>query len=258
MLKKIVISVLLTAIVVFSICCTGLFFFPKKEKYINNKSYLLTTNWQQMGGFQAFTPDSLRTGCWSTALAQIAYYHKLQPKGRASYTSRKGFLINRVLDSVIFNLNSFTKTINSSTPTEIKKQMALYNFYAACAVQKDFGTDSYMNKLAPSSLFEKHYPVRCSRYLSWNNFGPYTLGKLEQIIYNEIINKRPVFLHFSNLKNFGHSVVVDGFYYKDGNMFVHTNQGQGGSDDGWYQFKKGIIKADDNALRVIYTFKPTN
>lgn len=35
---------------------------------------LTTTHWKQMGGFERCTPDSLRTGCWSTALAQIVYY----------------------------------------------------------------------------------------------------------------------------------------------------------------------------------------
>lgn len=255
MRKRIIYTLIITAIICYGSFCTGLFFFPKKTNYTNNTTYLLTTNWQQMGGFQTYTPDSLRTGCWSTALAQIVNYHKLQPKGIASYTSRKGFVINQKLDSINFNLNTFTSTINTTTPTEVKNQMALYNFYAACAVQKDFGTDSYMNKLAPASLFEQHYAISCSRYLSWRNFGPYTLGKLEQVIYTEINNKRPVLLHFSNLKNYGHSVVVDGFYYKEEKMFVHTNQGQGGGDDGWYEFKKGIIKRDDNALRVIYTFK---
>jgi hypothetical protein len=37
---------------------------------------------------------------------------------------------------------------------------------------------------------------------------------------------------------------------------IHTNQGQGGPDDGWYDFYKGILRTDDNTLRVVYTFKP--
>ncbi len=37
---------------------------------------------------------------------------------------------------------------------------------------------------------------------------------------------------------------------------IHTNQGQGGPDDGWYNFYKGILRSNDNALRVVYTFKP--
>jgi hypothetical protein len=235
---------------------TSFLFFPNKSQCMADRDCLVTTHWQQTGGFERCTPDSLRTGCWSTALAQIVYYHKLKPYGHVEYTSRKGFKINEDLDSSQFNFNLFTPSIDSTTSPETIKQLAKYNYYAALAVQKDFGTDNYMNKLAPASLLEQHYRVKVERYIVWNKLVPNTLGKLEEIIYNEINNKRPVFLHFANLKDFGHSIVVDGYCYKDGNFMVHTNQGQGGPDDGWYNFYKGILREDDNALRVIYTFKP--
>ena len=114
-----------------------------------------------------------------------------------------------------------------------------------------------MNKLASASLLEQHYKVKVDRYIAWHKVVPNTLGKLEKIIYNEINNKRPVFLHFANLTGFGHSVVVDGYCYKEGNFMIHTNQGQGGPTDGWYDFYKGILRIDDNALRVVYTFNPS-
>lgn len=41
-----------------------------------------------------------------------------------------------------------------------------------------------------------------------------------------------------------------------GGFTVHINQGQGGQDDGWYDFYQGILRSDDNALRVVYTSKP--
>jgi hypothetical protein len=209
-----------------------------------------------MGGFEKCTPDSLRTGCWSTALAQIVYYHKLKPYGHVAYTSRQGYKIDEMLDSTQFNFSLFAPAIEKTAAAETISQLAKYSYYAALAVQKDFGTDRYMNKLAPADLLEKHYAVKVERYISWRKTVPATLGKLEKIIYQEINGKRPVFLHFANLKDFGHSVVIDGYCYKDGNFMIHTNQGQGGPDDGWYNFHKGILRPDDNALRVIYTFKP--
>lgn len=236
--------------------CTSFPFFPDKSKCMSDNDCLTTTHWKQMGGFEKYTPDSLRTGCWSTALAQIVYYHKLKPYGHVEYTSRQGYKINETLDSSQFNFNVFTPTIDTTTSQETINQLAKYNYYAALAVQKDFGTDRYMNKLASASLLEKHYKVKVERYIAWHKFVPNTLGKLEKIIYNEINEKRPVFLHFANLKDFGHSIVVDGYCYKDGNFMIHTNQGQGGPTDGWYDFYKGILRKDDNALRVVYTFKP--
>ena len=217
---------------------------------------LTKTHWQQMGGFEKYTPDSLRIGCWSTALAQIVYYHKLKPYGHVEYTSQKGYKINENIDSTQINFNLFAQAIDSTTSQETINQLAKYNYYAALAVQKDFGTDNYMNKLAPASLFEQHYKMKVERYIAWHQLVPNTFRKLEKIIYNEINNNRPVFLHFANLKDFGHSVVVDGYCYKDGNFMIHTNQGQGGPTDGWYNFYKGILRPDDTALRVVYTCKP--
>jgi hypothetical protein len=216
---------------------------------MSDNQFLITTHWKQMGGFEKYTPDSLRTGCWSTALAQIVYYHKLKPYGHVEYISRQNYKIKEDLDSSQFDFDLFSPSIDSMTTQEVINQLAKYNYYAALVVQKDFGTDRYMNKLASSSLFEQHYNVKVERYIAWHKLIPNTLGKLEKVIYKEIKHKRPIFLHFANLKDFGHSIVVDGFW-------VHTNQGQGGQDDGWYDFHKGILRKDDNALRVVYTFKP--
>ncbi|MEI9942695.1 MAG: C10 family peptidase [Chitinophagaceae bacterium] len=98
--------------------------------------------------------------------------------------------------------------------------------------------------------------LKAERYISWHRLAPYTMGKLEKVIYRELNAKRPVFLHFANLKDFGHSLVIDGYCYKDGIFMIHANQGQGGPTDGWYDFHKGILRNNDDALRVVYTFKP--
>ena len=210
----------------------------------------------QMGGFQKYTPDNMRLGCWSTAFAQIMYYHKLKPFGHIAYISRKGFRVNETIDSSKINWRLFANTINTATDSKIIDEMARYNYYAALAVQKDFGTDNYMNKLASAGLLQEHYKVKVNRYISWRKLLPCTTGKLEKIIYGELNEKRPVFLHLANLKDFGHSVVIDGYCYQNEVFKVHLNQGQGGPGDGWYDFYKGILKNDDIALRVIYTFEP--
>jgi hypothetical protein len=252
------ITIVLLTVLAFSylLVSTSVFFFPDKTRCMTDKECLTQTHWQQMGGFEKFTPDGLRTGCWSTALAQIAYYHQLQPFGMAQYTSRNGYRINEDLSKTQFKFELFTARIDSTTPPESVMQLARYNYYAALAMQKDFGTDRYMNKLAPAQLLEAHYSCKVERYISWKTMAPYTSGKLEQIIYEELNQNRPVFLHFTNLKDFGHSVVIDGYCYKDGVFKIHTNQGQGGPTDGWYDFNKGILRSDDTALRVIYTFRP--
>jgi hypothetical protein len=241
-------------LLVYLFVSTSFPFFPDKSRCMSKS--LTKTHWKQMGGFEKYTPDSLRTGCWSTALAQIVYYHRLKPYGHVAYLSRQNYRINEILDSTQFDFNLFTPGIDTNTTLQTIDQLAKYNYYAALVVKKDFGTDRYMHKLASAGLLEQHYRMKVNRYIAWRKFLPYTLGKLEKIIYNEINKKRPVFLHFANLKDFGHSVVVDGYCYLDNKFMIHINQGQGGPTDGWYDFYKGILRPDDYALRVIYTFKP--
>ncbi len=253
---RVLIALTCLSLLGYLLVCTSFPFYPDQTKCMSDEDCLIKTHWQQMGGFEKCAPGEERLGCWSTALAQIMYYHKLRPFGRAAYTSRQGHVIDQDLDSDQFDLDRFEATIDQGTPAEVVEQMAKYNYFAAIAVQKDFGSNRYMNKLASSQLFEKHYRVKAERFIAWRNFGPCTLGKLEKVIYNEINAKRPVFLHFANLKDFGHSVVVDGYCYSDGVFKVHINQGQGGPDDGWYDFYRGILKPDDQALRVVYTFRP--
>jgi hypothetical protein len=127
---------------------------------------------------------------------------------------------------------------------DVRRRLLDQDELAAVVVQKDFGTERYMNKLASNELFERHFKVRVNRYVAWRRIGPSTLGKLEKVIYTELNADRP------------HSLVVDGYRYVDGRFTVHINQGQGGQGDGWYDFYRGILRPDDNALRVVYTFKP--
>jgi hypothetical protein len=219
-------------------------------------SIFLKTHWKQMGGFERATPDHLRLGCWSTALAQIAYYHHLRPFGHVAYISSKGYVINETIDSSKIDMSKLALKIDSTTADANINALAQYNYYAALAVNKDFGTDNYMHKLAPASLLAVHYPINASRYISWKGLFPYSTGKLKAIIRREIGAKRPLFLHFANLKDFGHSVVIDGYKLLDTKFMVHLNQGQGGPQDGWYDFDSDLLKKGDRKLRVIYTIKP--
>lgn len=239
--------------IIYSFTATSIFLFNNKNPV--KKECFTQTHWKQMGGFQKYTPDNMRLGCWSTAIAQIVYYNRLKPFGHIAYVSSNGYRINENIDSTTFNWNFFANAIDSTTSAVSIDQMAKYNYDAALVVMKNFGRDSYMHKLAPASLFEAHYPVKASRYISWHNFLPYTHKKLEKIIQTEIDHHRPLMLHFANLKDFGHSVVVDGYDTHDHAFKVHLNQGQGGTGDGWYDFDQGILRPDDGALRVIYTFE---
>ena len=253
---KLVLGVFISGSVYYLIAGTS---FPlTSPAKLKSDTILVKTKWKQMGGFEKYTPDHLRLGCWSTALAQIVYFHKLKPFGTVSYTSRNGYNIHESIDSSKIHFESIVNQIDSTTEKEALNATARYNYYAALAVQKDFGTDRYMNKLAYSALLEQHYQVKVNRYISWRRVLPNHIDKLEKIIREELDEVRPVFLHFSDLKGFGHSVVIDGYKTENKTLVVHINQGQGGPQDGWYAFNKSILRPGDDALRVIYTIKPNN
>ncbi len=116
---------------------------------------LLRTKWEQINGFEKYTPGHQRTGCWSTALAQIACYHKLEPHGRMDYVCSDGQIINENLSSREFALADFQESITDQTLEDIGDQMAAYNYFAAAVVKKDFGTGGYVHKLAPANLIDR-------------------------------------------------------------------------------------------------------
>lgn len=226
------------------------------KHYPPAKTVFTSTHWKQMGGFEAATPDKMRLGCWSTALAQIARFHCLRPYGHVRYTSTKGYIINETFDSSSYDLNQITNQIDSTTPPQQQKALAAYNFAAAVIMEKDFGTDNYMHLLASARQLEEHYRLHSSRYISWHGVAPYTSGKLFRIVQEELLAGRPLLLHFANLAGFGHAVVIDGYKTEGVKQMVHLNQGQGGPQDGWYEFNGDILAPGDRKLRVIYTIRP--
>ena len=53
-----------------------------------------------------------------------------------------------------------------------------------------------------------------------------------------------------------HAVVVDGYQWTDGELYVHINMGHEGAEDGWYLFDGPIGVYDDADYRQIMTIKP--
>lgn len=226
------------------------------KHYAPSKTIFISTHWKQMGGFEAATPDHMRLGCWSTALAQITRFQQLRPYGHVQYTTSKGYAINEIFDSTHYDFNLLADRIDSTTSPEKKQALAAYNYAAAAIMEKDFGTGSYMHLLASTGQLEAHYRVHSSRYISWQGLVPCTSGKLFDVVQEEISAGRPLLFHFANLNGFGHAVVIDGYQKKNGKQMVHLNQGQGGPQDGWYDFNEDILTAGDRKLRVIYTIQP--
>jgi hypothetical protein len=236
---------------------------------------LLSTRWYQDGPFAQFTPDHERVGCWSTAYAQILYYHRLKPGGRVSYSCASGAKIDVDLDQYQFDWNQFVDTVTAATPKQVTEQLARFSFAAAVVVRKDFGTESYKRVLSSVADLESHYALDAEIYVHLGANPPVSLADLAArtrsenvsnvvdqaqivgLLTGELREKRPVYFHFGNLTGFGHSTVIDGFRKTGDGYQVHINYGAVEAErTRWYDLFAPIAHPGDEMLRAFVTIKP--
>lgn len=223
-----------------------------------NATPWLTTTWGQRNEYARFAPYNPagyheRLGCWSTAIAQIMYFHRVLPSGYVSYQGTY-YPIQANLNAYTFNWNLFVNKITSSTPEASINQVAQYGYFTAVVIQKDFGTGSYMFGCSTrASELQEHYGVQAQCYS--NSY--YSLTQIKNIIANEINQNRPVMLHIRNLNlTEFHAVVVDAYQIMSNQFWIHINMGAEGSNDGWYDFGSPILNWDDTSYRLIMTITP--
>lgn len=231
-------------------------------KYIDEKvPYLLKTEWDQAGIYAKYTPTKVRVGCQATAVAQILYYYKLLPKGKESYQCTEGYAINEDLESYKFGFNSFVNKIEDNTSIKSVNQVAMYSYYTAVAMRKDFGRGPHLLKGNDFSGFkdilEIHFDCSVDIYQFEENSFVKGKNKVIQIVKTEIDNQRPVAFWFGNQYGWGHAVVIDGYLENGDQFLVHINQGLGGSGNGAHDLFAPIIPSyGDMYWRAILTIKP--
>ena len=235
---------------------------------------LLQTQWYQDGPFARFTPGNERVGCWSTAYAQILFFHRLKPTGRALYDCASGQKIDIDLDRYQFDFERFPKRVAPDAPVAESEQVALYSFAVAAAVKKDFGTSGYKRLLNSVEDLEKHFAVDAEIYVHLGEKLPLDPTDLKRklqsekitnvidraqivkLLESELAARRPVYFHFGNIKDFGHSTVIDGIR-GGAKPMVHINYGAVEAEmNKWYELFAPISQADDTTLRAFVTIKP--
>jgi hypothetical protein len=253
----------------------ALAFLAKSYGEAAENGHLLKTQWYQDGPFAQFTPNHERVGCWSTAYAQILYYHRLKPSGRVTYDCSSGQKIDVNLDQYRFDWNQFADEVSAATPAKTAEQLALYSFVTAVVVHKDFGTDHYKRVLSSVADLETHFPLDAEIYVYLTNNPPVPLEVLKAKTKNENISNivdeaqivnllttelgagRPVYFHFANLKDFGHSTVIDGIRKQGDRHIVHINFGDVvTARNRWYDLFAPIEVPGDDILRAFVTIRP--
>jgi hypothetical protein len=170
--------------------------------------------------------------------------------------------------------NNFASKLNNASSPEETETVARYSYLTAAAIQKDFGTSRYLLAVNPAGQIEKHFAAKAVFYGSFTGTIPLPKEQMDNIakrenirhivnqdsvmwvIKKEIKAKRPVYFHYGNFTNFGHSTVIDGYFQQKGTFWVHINYGAGGFRTGWYDLFKPIDVADDIKLRAFVTIVP--
>lgn len=193
---------------------------------------LIHTRWKQDGPYAALAPGRADLGCWSVAFAQVLAFHRLEPRGRVRYQTRRGMTIDETLDGSV-DWDRMVPAIAPDTPPENSLATARYCFQAAAVVQKDFGSGEYMDVAITPREIAEHYGCTVARIDS----------NVAETIRSELREGHPLVAYFDDILGIkivrnGHAAVIDGMAGNKDRMFVHVNLGWGGASDGWYDFEK--------------------
>lgn len=141
-------------------------------------------------------------------------------------------------------------------------------------MKKDFGSGGYKRLLNSVEDLEKHFPVDAEIYVHLGEKLPLDPADLKRKLQSEKITnivshaqivklletelgaRRPVYFHFGNIKDFGHSTVIDGIRVGPSPM-IHLNYGAVEPErNKWYDLFGPISQPDDTTLRAFVTLKP--
>lgn len=236
----------------------------------NEGIYLLCTEWDQAGMYAKYCPDNVRAGCWSTAIAQILYFHGMMPAGEIDYVTSAGYKVSEDLDSYKFNWDLFAEKLDDSISIESIDQVAKYIYYTSVVLEKDFNTGQYntikneykdgvtiMKVDNAVKNLENHFDCKVKDYhYAKKDLAAYQ-DDIESLIKKEIDSNRPIMMYIQSENN-GHATVIDGYSYLDEKFLVHVNVGAGGVGNKWYDFYKPIVsQLDDMNHRVLLTIEPS-
>lgn len=213
-----------------------------QTKVIDNKPAiepLMESKWNQTTPYNDLCPmdgtERSVTGCVATAITQIMYYHKC-PQGVIehpveAYTTKTTQTKSTQLQPIQFDWNNMHPVYQGNERAEDKKAVAQLLQYVGQAVQMDYtkNSSSAYSINVPQALKKYFGYSKSTKFVKRSNFG---YNEWNEMIYNELKNKRPVYYSASNEYNGGHAFVCDG--YQKGDYF-HINWGWGGMANGFYR-----------------------
>jgi len=207
---------------------------PQRSQYAPIEP-LVTTKWNQSNPYNLLCPmdgeELSITGCVATAFAQIMYYHKwpaATTEEIPSYTTTKKKIQVEALPATSFKWDLMRNNYLSDATGDTANAVAELMRYCGQINCMDYTSEEsaayqYLDNIINYFNYNPNMRKICRNY--------YSNSQWEELIYNELLNNRPVFYTGHPLNDAGHAFVCDGY---DGEGLFHINWGWGGFCDGYF------------------------
>ena len=234
---------------------------------------MVGAQWAQkyLGGEDTFnlkTPSGYPCGCTAVSFIQVMRYWKA-PYGPVLPVTRGCFLeyapVQKTMIGGIYDWSKMPLTGDGPVSDEERDELAKLAY--------DFGVASHMSwgrmsgtfsELAATALQENFGYASC-RMLDYEE-GSYVTGKSvlsdedgRNAILASLDAGMPVVIGVEGANYSAHTIVVDGYGYKDGKLYCHMNFGWNGQSDGWYDLiGEGLSdSAQFTAMKdIVYNIHP--
>lgn len=216
----------------------------------NSISPLITSHWDQAAPYWNHCPEFMDvteegdtvgefayTGCVATSMAQVMNYYKhpmrcskMIPSYLVTYYWQEeyGAFDTDPLDPIFFDWDNMRDNYTGAETEAEKEAVAWLMLYAGCAAQMQYGLNA-------SSTSDPYIPTALNEYFNYDAKlvyrSDYDQQTWEDMIYNELVEGRPMIYNGRAGTGGGHSFVCDGYAYGD---YFHINWGWGGLGDGYF------------------------
>ncbi len=232
-------------------------FFPQSTNLLRSKSIydkvdplLNDIEFGQTGAFSNKLPVYVDgrtsvTGCVPVAVAQIMKYYNYPNATTAdipSYvTETVGYEMESIKKGTSIDWDNIVPCYESVT--DAKKIDAVSDLfkYLCTSIKTDLRPDESSSFIENAGYAMINYFGYDKDLLDIVSRSHYLLPEFEEMIYNEIVQKRPVFLA-GDASGTGHAFVCDG--YDDG--LFHVNWGWDGNNNGYYDMS--LLAPDDAGM----------
>ena len=216
----------------------------------NSISPMITSHWDQAGPYWNHCPEFMDldengdtiselayTGCVATSMAQIMNYYKSPMRCTQTIPSylviyywkeEYGAFETEPLEPIFFDWDNMRDNYTGAEGQAEQDAVAWLMLYAGCAAQMQYGLNA-------SSTSDPYIPTALNEYFNYDAKlvyrSDYEQADWEDMIYNELVEGRPMIYNGRAGTGGGHSFVCDGYAYGD---LFHINWGWGGLGDGYF------------------------